>query len=74
MTATHTMEPDGSTTRYTWRIDVSGPPPLSRLVATLFQRAMAAQAVALAAYLERLSGRGPIDQSLHSTGERGSGT
>jgi uncharacterized protein YndB with AHSA1/START domain len=53
LVATHTLKPVGSTTRYTWRIDVSGPPPASRVIACLFRRSMAAQASALAAYLER---------------------
>lgn len=53
MIATHTMEPVGSTTRYTWRIDVSAPPPASRLIARLFRRSMTAQSSALAAYLHR---------------------
>lgn len=48
---THTFEPVGAETRYTWRIDVSGPPPASRLIASLFRRSIAAQATALAAYL-----------------------
>jgi hypothetical protein len=51
MVATHSFEPVGKETRYTWRIDVSGPPPVSRLIASLFRRSMAAQASALAAYL-----------------------
>jgi hypothetical protein len=51
MIATHTFEPIDEDTRYTWRIDVSGPPPMSRLVASLFRRSMAAQATALTAYL-----------------------
>ena len=51
MVATHTFELVGAETRYTWRIDVSGPPPVSRLIASLFRRSMAAQATALVAYL-----------------------
>lgn len=51
MLATHSFDPVGAETRYTWRIDVSGPPPLSRLIASVFRRSMAAQASALTAYL-----------------------
>ena len=58
MVATHTFEPVGANTRYTWRIDVSGPPPASRLVASLFRRSMAAQASALVAYLSPRSDGG----------------
>ena len=55
MVATHTLEPLESTTRYTWRVDVSGPPP-ARLIAWLLQRSMAAQSTALAAYLNKMRG------------------
>ena len=54
MIATHTFEPVEKGTRYTWRIDVSGPPPVSRLIASLFRRSMAAQAAALASYLSSM--------------------
>jgi hypothetical protein len=49
--ATHMFEPVADGTRYTWRIDVTGPPPVSWLIASLFRRSMAAQAHALTAYL-----------------------
>jgi hypothetical protein len=51
MVATHTFEPVGTDTRYTWRVDVGGPPLVSRLIASLLRRAMSAQASALSEYL-----------------------
>jgi hypothetical protein len=55
MVATHTFEAVGTGTRYTWRVDVSAPPPVARLIASLLRRSMAAQATALSAYLASTS-------------------
>ncbi len=51
MIATHSFEPDGNGTRYTWRIEFSGPWPAVALGAKLFGRAVAAQQRTLASYL-----------------------
>lgn len=51
MTATHTFEPDGDSTRYTWSIEFVGPWPVPVVGARLFGRAIEAQQRTLAAYL-----------------------
>jgi carbon monoxide dehydrogenase subunit G len=51
MTATHTFEPDGDGTRYTWAIEFAGPWPAAAVGAKLFGRAIEAQQRTLAAYL-----------------------
>jgi len=51
MTATHTFEPNGQRTRYTWSIEFTGPWPVPVVGARLFGRAIDAQQRTLAAYL-----------------------
>jgi hypothetical protein len=52
VTATHMFEPDGDGTRYTWRMEFTGPLPVVAFGARVFPRSMAAQASALTAYLD----------------------
>ncbi len=53
VTATHSFEPAGTGTRYTWRIDLEGPRVAAAIGARLFRRATERQRRALAAYLTR---------------------
>jgi hypothetical protein len=53
VTATHTFEPSGDRTRYTWCIEFAGPLPLVVLAARLFRPAIDRQQQTLCAYLAR---------------------
>ena len=51
MTATHTFDPDGHDTQYTWKIEFSGLWPAAVLGARLFRSAIEAQQRTLRSYL-----------------------